>query len=65
MAREYLTYWKCRHCFGSGKIIICGRVSPCGACDGTGNAMVDGEAADHARRIAAVEAEALEREGKP
>lgn len=55
---EYLTYWKCSKCRGTGKAIpIPGHVETCSACDGTGNALVDGRARAHAREVERIERE--------
>lgn len=48
---EYLRYWKCRKCHGTGRVIWAGRAERCFDCAGTGNAMVDGRAEDHKRRL--------------
>lgn len=53
MPTERLTYWKCPKCHGIGKVIAgrigSARVEPCFDCDGTGNGLVDGAAAEHRR----------------
>lgn len=47
-----LNYWKCPKCHGSGRVIpIPGHAASCEACDGTGNALVDGAAARHRRAL--------------
>ena len=52
MARDDITYWRCPHCKGTGEVIIGHRsIEPCSRCDGTGNALVDGEAMAHKREI--------------
>lgn len=60
--RERLTYWKCTYCHGTGYTLLgpigVQHAEPCFSCDGTGNAMVDGAAASHARQVA----EALKRD---
>lgn len=51
--KDRLTYWKCHHCHGIGKISPrwSDHVDDCRSCDGTGNALVDGED-ERARREA-------------
>lgn len=52
---ERITYWKCRHCHGTGQVIRgCSewrRAFKCDECDGTGNALVDGAAEQHRRDL--------------
>lgn len=51
---ERLIFWKCRHCYGTGEIIVGSRapaVHRCPHCSGTGNALVDGHAEAHRRRL--------------
>lgn len=57
MRTERLTWWKCPKCHGTGRVIALRRVEPCFHCDGTGNALIDGRARDHARRVAEIEAQ--------
>lgn len=60
MTSDWPTFWKCRHCHGTGKIIFAHvHVEQCEKCDGTGNAFVDGEAEQHKRRIKDIEGERL------
>lgn len=54
-----LSYWKCRKCHGTGKTIWQEQVNECSACDGTGNALVDGEARRHLRRVRELELKKL------
>lgn len=63
MEKDRITFWKCPKCHGTGKVIT-GRIGPprvkdCERCDGTGNAMVDGAAEAHKRRIAEIETRQL------
>lgn len=50
---RHLNYWQCSKCHGTGKVIpvYAKNVEECEACDGTGNALVNGEAERHRRRI--------------
>lgn len=54
-----MNYWKCAQCHGTGKDIDYwtgkARVIKCNECDGTGNALVDGAAERHKRRIFEIE----------
>jgi hypothetical protein len=50
-----LTYRPCPRCYGSGRRIIADRAISCEACDGTGNALVDGRAAQHRRELAEID----------
>lgn len=54
-------YWKCPECHGVGKRIrywtTPASVEPCPKCDGTGNALVDGEARRYAREVERIERE--------
>ena len=55
---ERIRYWKCSDCHGTGRAEhIPGRVTTCERCDGTGNALVDGEAAAHRRRLIEIDAD--------
>lgn len=50
-----LTYWKCRECHGTGRVFrpwYAKESQPCFKCDGSGNALVDGEEQRHRRRLA-------------
>lgn len=52
--KEYLTYWECSDCRGTGRVFrpwYAKHSEQCFKCDGTGNAIVDGEAARHRRRL--------------
>jgi DnaJ-class molecular chaperone len=52
MSEKWPAFWKCRECYGTGKVIRgYDRVAACEKCDGTGNAMVDGAEGRHKRRI--------------
>jgi DnaJ-class molecular chaperone len=57
--KERLTYWKCNHCHGTGKLIVGfgdgARTASCDHCDGTGNGLVDGPTERHKRRVAEIE----------
>jgi DnaJ-class molecular chaperone len=47
-------WWKCRHCHGTGRVFepwYAQESNACSTCDGTGNAVVDGEAERHRRRV--------------
>ena len=55
---DEITYWRCRKCRRVGILAPYGL--RCLRCDGTGNALVDGEAAAHQRAVK----EALERQGE-
>lgn len=59
MRDKPLTYWKCRHCHGTGKLAPhwSDHIETCRDCDGTGNALVDGAAAAHRREIERREAQ--------
>ena len=50
---ERIHFWRCSHCFGTGLVFEPYMQGPlqCLKCDGTGKAMVDGEAERHKRRI--------------
>jgi hypothetical protein len=51
---ERITYWRCRHCFGTGMVFEPYLKAPitCFRCDGSGNALIDGAAEQHKRRLA-------------
>lgn len=54
MRGEYLTYWKCQKCHGTGRVFepwYADEPKECLRCDGTGNALVDGETERHKRRL--------------
>lgn len=54
MSREYLTYWKCPRCHGTGLTFepwFADEPNVCSKCGGSGNALVDGEAERHKRRL--------------
>lgn len=47
-------WWKCPECHGTGRVFrpwYAKTSEPCFKCDATGNAMVDGEAERHKRRL--------------
>lgn len=59
MPREIIpSHWKCGRCHGTGwEIPFPGHTDRCPDCDGTGNALVDGDAARHAREVARIRAD--------
>ena len=52
----YLGFWKCPKCHGTGRVIVLDVALRCMSCDGTGNALVDGAARAHERRLAEIDA---------
>lgn len=48
---ERLTYWRCLECHGTGRRVSGGYDFHCDACDGTGNALVNGKARAHHRAM--------------
>lgn len=61
-----ISYWQCQKCHGSGKAIpVPGHVERCFECDGTGNALVDGRAAAHAREVRRIETDKAASSIKP
>ena len=48
-------FQKCKRCCGTGKTIFCEKITPCPDCDGTGNALVDGEEMRYRRRLREIE----------
>lgn len=62
MMTERLTYWKCPDCHGAGLVFrpwYAETPEQCFKCDGTGNALVDGETERHKRRLADFDAAAI------
>lgn len=53
MARDEITFWKCPQCHGCGEVAPhwSNTVHVCPACDGTGNALVDGAEREQRREI--------------
>lgn len=51
---DRLTYWKCPHCHGTGRVFEAYMREPldCLECDGTGNSCTDGKTERHKRRLA-------------
>lgn len=46
--------WKCRECHGTGRVFrpwYAETSEPCFKCDGSGDALVDGDARRHERRV--------------
>lgn len=61
VSNERLTYWKCPKCFGTGRVIVndhkaVPHAKSCVDCDGSGNALVDGQANEHLRRLSEIDA---------
>lgn len=50
---ERINYWRCQHCYGAGFVFEPYMQGPqqCLKCDGTGNALIDGAAERHKRRV--------------
>ncbi len=62
MGDHNITYWKCPKCHGTGKNIVANHwIERCFDCDGTGNALEDGAARAHERRVREIE----NKKGKP
>ena len=57
---ERISYWKCSHCLGTGRVIYGGDAGPhdCSECDGTGNALIDGATERHKRALAEIDSHA-------
>lgn len=55
---ERLTYWECRECFGTGRVIVASNAYTCFACDGSGNALVSGAKHRHVQRLAEIDRKA-------
>jgi hypothetical protein len=63
---ERITFWRCGHCLGTGRIFAVYAIAPevCAKCAGTGNALVDGEAERHRQRLSEFDSESLHHEAE-